>query len=107
MRDNDDRLPGIIYLIQESQDRFGVSLIQTPRRFVGQEQARLADKRTRHGHSLKFATRQRAGEGIKPVTHSYRRQGRLGELCALTSRNSPVHQPNFDVLEGRPVPDKP
>ena len=61
VRDHQDRVSGLMQFAENVDDDIFVRLIEIARRFVGKDQLRLIDERSRDGHTLLFSAGEFAG----------------------------------------------
>ena len=69
--DEQRRSGASMQLDQEIEDRLAGRRVEVPGGFIGEQQRRIDDERTRNGNALLFATRQLRRERIAPVAETY------------------------------------
>ena len=91
---------------QKVHDRFAIAGIQVSRRFVGQQDQRLAYYRPRHRHPLLLAARKLARQVLSPMGHPHFFQCFVYALFAFGRSHASISQGELDILIDRQIPDQ-
>ena len=101
MGDENDRLPGIVQLVEELHDLRAGPRVQVSRRLVGEQNARPIHQGPGDGHPLSLTPRELA----RPMSHSVGQldphQRLLGQAAPLSLAHPRVDQRKLHVAESR------
>src|SRR5437588_5221457 len=101
MRDKNNCVAIFVKFFEEVHDVVTGGRVERAGRLVSQQDRRMIHQRAGNRHPLPLA----AGKLVGPVRHAIREIDRAqrfpGHLVALSSRNTPVNQRQFDVVQRR------
>ena len=98
--------PSRVQLAQQLHHRFAIFRIQISGRLIGQQNGRLADQRTRHGHALLLAAGKLRGIMLHAVRHADALEHFLHAFLSLRRAHTAIGERQFDVFINGEVADQ-